>query len=134
MGLRVVRGPADVIDDDDRLLAAAPTRHVRWNLVLVSFMRILALVWLAKGLLAWAAIMGFGIGLPFEARSPGYLGRGSLAPRRHEPPHPRGVLSPLRLKHRPADRAPHSVDDDVLDYILARRDRRMSRKLCYRFE
>jgi hypothetical protein len=72
MGLRVVRGPADVIDDDDRLLAAAPTRHVRWNLVLVSFMRILALVWLAKGLLAWAAIMGFGIGLPFEARSPGY--------------------------------------------------------------
>ena len=73
MGVRTIRGPADLTDDDDRLLAAAPTRHVRWNLVLVWFMRIVALLWIVKGLIAWAAILGFGLTqTPFEARSPGY--------------------------------------------------------------
>ena len=72
MGVRIVRGPADVTEDDDRLLAAAPTRHVRWNLVLVTFMRIVALLWIAKGLIAWAAILGVAGAVPFEARLPGH--------------------------------------------------------------
>ena len=73
MGVRSVRSPADLTEDGDRLLANAPTRHVRWNLVLVWFMRVLALVWIAKGLVAWAAILGVGHALPpFEGRTPGY--------------------------------------------------------------
>lgn len=73
MGVRIVRGPADLADDDDRLLAVAPTQHVRWNRVLVWFMRAIALVWIVKGLIAWAAIFGAELGPPpFEARNPGY--------------------------------------------------------------
>jgi hypothetical protein len=73
MGVRSVRGPADLDSEDDRLLAVAPTRHVRWNLVLVWFMRVLALVWVAKGLIAWAAILGVELGsAPFVDRNPGY--------------------------------------------------------------
>lgn len=73
MGVRTIRGPADLTEDGDRLLAGAPTRHVRWNLVLVWFMRIVALVWIAKGLVAWAAILGIGhAGPAFDARTPGY--------------------------------------------------------------
>lgn len=44
---------------------AAP-RAVDWPRVLVWFMRAAALVWLAKGLTSWAAILGFGP-VPFEA-------------------------------------------------------------------
>lgn len=72
MGVRLVRGAADLAEEDDRLLAT-PARHVRWNLVLVWFMRGLALLWLAKGLAAWAAIIGIGGGsLPFEVRGTGH--------------------------------------------------------------
>ncbi|MGA0597384.1 DUF6163 family protein [Enterovirga sp. CN4-39] len=72
MGVRLVRGPADMAQEDDRLLAAAPTRHVRWNRVLVWFMRAMALVWITKGLLAWGAVLGIGSGAPFELRAPGH--------------------------------------------------------------
>ena len=72
MGVRFVRGVADMADEDDRLLAAAPTKHLRWNRVLVWFMRIMALCWVAKGLIAWAAILGIAGGTPFEVRPPGY--------------------------------------------------------------
>ena len=73
MGVRSVRGPADLTEDGDRLLETAPTQHVRWNLVLVWFMRVLALVWIAKGLVSWAAILGIGHAPPpFEARPVGY--------------------------------------------------------------
>ena len=72
MGVRIVHGPGDLTDDDDRLLAVAPTRHVRWNRVLVWFMRILALCWIAKGLIAWAGILGVTGGTPFELRASGH--------------------------------------------------------------
>lgn len=73
MGVRSVRGPADLDAEDDRLLAVAPTRHVRWNLVLVSFMRVVALIWVIKGMIAWAAILGVELAPPpFVDRNPGY--------------------------------------------------------------
>ncbi len=42
----------------------------RWRLVLVWLLRVLSLIWLAKGLLAWAVIFGLGDEgqPPFEAR------------------------------------------------------------------
>jgi len=42
----------------------------RWRLVLVWLLRILSVLWLAKGLLAWAVIFGLGneVQPPFEAR------------------------------------------------------------------
>lgn len=45
----------------------------KWNLVLIWFMRVLAIVWIMKGLSAWAVILGIWTpsGL-FEARSTGY--------------------------------------------------------------
>lgn len=46
---------------------------LRWNTVLIWFMRALALAWLAKGLAAWAVILGLTTGLaPFEGSSTGY--------------------------------------------------------------
>jgi hypothetical protein len=142
MGVRIVHGPGDLTDDDDRLLAVAPTRHVRWNRVLVWFMRILALCWIAKGLIAWAGILGVTGGTPFELRASGHqatddllrrdrsrgrrrlvadvdLGRRLVVARCHEPPHPGGVLSPLRCQFCPPHLAIHPLSHDVLDYILA---------------
>jgi hypothetical protein len=65
-------GDADVLRgaraDDPAGGSGENTR--RWRIVLVWMLRILSVLWLAKGLLAWAVI--FGIGLesepPFEAR------------------------------------------------------------------
>jgi hypothetical protein len=71
MGVRYIGG-AELAEEDDRLLAAAPTRHLRWNLVLVWFMRIMALLWGIKGLIAWANILGIAGAVPFEARPPGH--------------------------------------------------------------
>ncbi len=73
MGVRLAKGPADLTEDGDRLLATVPNRHVRWNLVLVSFMRVLAAIWIVKGLVSWAAILGIGHAPPvFEDRMAGY--------------------------------------------------------------
>ena len=59
--------------DDDRILERTPTKHVRWHLVLIWFMRVCALVWFAKGLLAWAAIIGVNQPvIPFEGRTMGF--------------------------------------------------------------
>ena len=71
MGVRYVGG-AELAEEDDRLLAAAPKRHLRWNLVLIWFMRIMALLWAVKGLIAWANILGLAGAVPFEARPPGH--------------------------------------------------------------
>lgn len=38
-----------------------------WSFVLVCLLRIIAIVWVGKGLLSWAAIFGYGIG--FEGMS-----------------------------------------------------------------
>ena len=46
---------------------------MRWSAALVWFMRILALLWIAKGLGSWAVILGAGYPVPpFEARSMGH--------------------------------------------------------------
>jgi hypothetical protein len=46
---------------------------MRWNFVLVWFMRVLAILWIMKGLSAWAVILGAWIPVGhFEARSTGY--------------------------------------------------------------
>lgn len=59
--------------DTDLPAAPAEGRRVRWSAALVWFMRILALLWIAKGLGAWAVILGAGYPVPpFEARSMGH--------------------------------------------------------------
>lgn len=46
---------------------------VRWNTVLVWFMRALSIAWLLKGVMAWSVIFGLSTGLaPFEGSSTGY--------------------------------------------------------------
>jgi hypothetical protein len=52
-----------------------PASHssLRWSFVLTGFMRILAIVWIMKGLSAWAVILGIWTPIgQFEARSMGY--------------------------------------------------------------
>jgi len=63
---------SDVISDRIEDRPAAPSR-LRWTFVLTWFMRILAILWIMKGLSAWAVILG--IWTPagqFEMRSTGY--------------------------------------------------------------
>jgi hypothetical protein len=56
----------------DRSADAAPSRRWRWDRALVWYMRVLALLWIAKGLGFWALILGVGYPIPaFEARSTG---------------------------------------------------------------
>jgi Family of unknown function (DUF6163) len=56
----------------DRSGEAPEKRGARWDLVLVWYMRLLALLWIAKGLSAWALILGAGTPVPpFEARLTG---------------------------------------------------------------
>jgi hypothetical protein len=48
-------------------------RYLRWNVVLVWFMRLVALLWIAKGLSFWAVIVGAGTVIPaFEDRALGF--------------------------------------------------------------
>jgi hypothetical protein len=52
---------------------AAQKARFRWSYVLTWFMRILAILWILKGLSAWAVILGIWIpGGAFEARGTGY--------------------------------------------------------------
>jgi len=56
----------------DRSVEASSVRRWRWDRVLVWYMRILALFWIAKGIASWALILGVGYPVPaFEARSTG---------------------------------------------------------------
>ena len=58
---------------DEQIEPSPPPRAVRWSLILVWFMRVMALLWITKGLSAWAAILGVGPATaPFEARPTGY--------------------------------------------------------------
>ena len=71
--LRQLRGGAASLRDHDQLAAPSQPRDLRWGTILVWFMRSVALIWLVKGLLAWAAILGLTLPAPgFEARSTGY--------------------------------------------------------------
>lgn len=57
---------------DDRI-EERPAPGLRWDLVLVWFMRALALLWIGKGITSWAVILGVGDPLsPFEGRSTGF--------------------------------------------------------------
>jgi hypothetical protein len=52
-------------------------RSVRWSLILVWFMRVVALLWITKGLASWAALLGIGPApAPFEVRPTGYQATG----------------------------------------------------------
>lgn len=67
-------GPDRPLDPTgDHLRVRSEKRSVRWDLVLVWFMRLLALLWIAKGLTSWASILGAThLAGPFEDRSTGF--------------------------------------------------------------
>jgi len=53
-------------------LRASPLPRVRWGLILVWFLRLMAVLWMMMGLLAWADILGLTPSpLPFEDRGLG---------------------------------------------------------------
>lgn len=67
--VRVVRAAAA----DEILREREPAAGIRWNTVLVWFMRVIAMVWLVKGLVAWAVIVAVtGTGPSFEGASTGF--------------------------------------------------------------
>ncbi|MBY0297820.1 MAG: hypothetical protein K2X71_17590 [Methylobacterium sp.] len=45
-------------DGSDRIERTQPSARTRWDVVLVWFMRIVAVIWMLKGLSAWAEILG----------------------------------------------------------------------------
>src|ERR671911_1171094 len=73
--LRAFRRTLDLLRDRaQEPITERPARPpVRWNPILVWFMRLVALLWIVKGLLSWAVIVGLSqAGMPFEARSTGF--------------------------------------------------------------
>lgn len=65
-------GPRDFLTDriEDRSQAQS---SMRWSFVLTWFMRVLAIIWIMKGLSSWAVILGIWTPIgQFEARSTGY--------------------------------------------------------------
>lgn len=65
-------GPAPARGVLEALRATAATPAIRWNRVLVWFLRMMAVIWLAMGLMAWADVLGIlPAAVPFEARSEG---------------------------------------------------------------
>jgi hypothetical protein len=60
----VLRGPAQA--------GEARKRGIRWRLILVWLLRLLSIVWIGKGLMHWATILGLGLvfepGPAFETR------------------------------------------------------------------
>lgn len=59
-------------DASDERLEERPAPRVRWDLILIWFMRLLGLLWIAKGIVSWAVILG-AVDTPtaFETRSTG---------------------------------------------------------------
>ena len=68
------QGRASEVYPSDRIeVQQASPAALRWSAALTWFMRILALVWIMKGLGAWAVIIGVWAPIgDFEARSTGY--------------------------------------------------------------
>jgi fatty acid desaturase len=59
--------------EEDRLDERPASLAVRWNFILIWFMRMLALMWIAKGLGYWAVILGAdNAPTRFEARTTGF--------------------------------------------------------------
>lgn len=62
-----MRAPSDRADDNPAVAAK------RWTFVMTWFMRILSILWIMKGLSAWAIILGIWTPIGhFESRSMGY--------------------------------------------------------------
>lgn len=67
--------PEDYRSDSALRSAQEPTggRFLRWNTALIWFMRLMSLVWIAKGLSFWAIIIDAGTVIPaFEDRAIGF--------------------------------------------------------------
>jgi hypothetical protein len=63
----MARAAAEV--EDGPIPETAPAKQVRWSLILVWFMRVVALLWVVKGVAAWCTILGFSLRPPpFELR------------------------------------------------------------------
>ena len=59
--------------EEEGLEERPAARAVRWNFILVWFMRMMALMWIAKGLGYWAVILGAdNAPIQFEARTTGF--------------------------------------------------------------
>lgn len=56
----------------DRIEERTDSRSLRWTLVLTWFMRLLAILWILKGLSAWAVILGAWAPGGFEGKGTGY--------------------------------------------------------------
>jgi hypothetical protein len=71
---RSARQPLDVSKQvvADRIEERRDPSGMRWTLALTWFMRVLALMWIAKGLYAWAVILGMLGPSGFEGSSTGY--------------------------------------------------------------
>jgi hypothetical protein len=71
---RAARQPLDLSKHavPDRIEERVDLRTLRWTLILTWFMRLLALLWIVKGLSAWAAILGVWTPTGFEGRGTGY--------------------------------------------------------------
>lgn len=67
---QALRVPLDM--DEGAALETREPRVIRWNFVLVCFMRVVSLVWLIKGMMSWIGILGAGHGgVPFVDMSTG---------------------------------------------------------------
>ncbi len=65
--------PLDLSRDlPDRIEEKQSPTKLRWIVVLTWFMRVIAALWIVKGLWAWAMIVGAAPGAGFEGRSLGY--------------------------------------------------------------
>ena len=66
--------PLDLSRDSgaDRIEERPADAALRWTPILTWFMRVVAVLWIAKGLSAWATIVGAGTGAGFEGRPTGY--------------------------------------------------------------
>ncbi len=63
----------DYLSDRIEERPAVPASSLRWSFTLTWFMRILAILWIMKGLSSWAVILGIWTPIGhFEARSMGY--------------------------------------------------------------
>lgn len=70
---RAARQPLDVSREivADRIEEQPEAQGLRWSRVLTIFMRLLALIWIVKGLASWAAILGMWPTAGFEGRAMG---------------------------------------------------------------
>jgi hypothetical protein len=71
---RAARQPLDLTKHavPDRIEERVDQRALRWTMILTWFMRLLAMLWILKGLTAWAVILGVFPPAGLEGRGTGY--------------------------------------------------------------